>query len=227
MDLIITQAALLAITVVASVLFYRRIKEAQEEYEKSMDVTKNIAVSFSRELSKKEKRIDTVSEAVKAATEKSVEALQISEENRSNIKDLSNKVERTNQELETVKSRIEALTQRKEPKNDTVEKKVLDNSVSEKAEPPSSISRRGEGVLNKLNSTEFMVLEILDREGEITVPKLRERVGKTREHTARLLKKLYDNGFIDRVTGSMPYRYKIRKELKDIIAEQKGANMAS
>jgi len=227
MDFLITEVTLLAITVVASVLFYRRIEEAQEEYEKSKEVTKNIAVSFSRELSKKEKRIDAVSEAVKTATEKSVEALQISEEGRANIKELSNKVDKTDQELEAVKSRIETLAQRKEPKKDIAEKKDLDNNILEKREPPSPILRRGEGVFNKLNSTEFMVLEILDREGEMTVPKLRERIGKTREHTARLLKKLYDNGFIDRVTGSMPYRYKIRKELKDIIAEQKGANMAS
>jgi uncharacterized protein YhaN len=226
MDFLITEVALLAITVVASILFYRRIKDAQKEYEKSKEITKNIAVSFSRELSKEGKRVEAFSEAVKAATEKSVEAFLMSEETRSETKELSNKVDRTNQELEAVKNRIEALAQRKEPKEASLEKKVVEERGSTKAEPPSPIPRK-EGVLNKLNSTEFMVLEILDREGEMTVPRLRERIRKTREHTARLLKKLYDNGFIDRVTGSIPYKYKIRKELKDLIAEQKGANIAS
>jgi len=225
MDFLITEAALLTITVAASVLFYRRIREAQEEYEASRDVTKNIVVSFSRELSKEAKRRESVGEAVKAATEESAKALRMSEETRSEVKDLSNKMDKTAQELEVARSQIEALSQKSDSKERTIEKKVAEEKV--KAEPPSPTSRRVEGVLNKLNSTEFMVLDILDKEGEMTVPKIRERIGKTREHNARLLKKLYDNGFIDRVTGSMPYKYKIRKELKDLIAEQKGANIAS
>jgi DNA-binding MarR family transcriptional regulator len=223
-DFLIAEAALLMITVVASVLFYRRIRGAQEEYEASREVTKNIVVSFSRELSKEAKRRESVGEAAKAATEESAKALRMSEETRSEVKDLSNKMDKATQELEVAKSQIEALSQKRDSKERTIEKKAIEEKV--KAEPPST-PRRAEGILNKLNSTEFMVLDILDKEGEITVPKIRGRIGKTREHTARLLKKLYDNGFIDRVTGSMPYKYKIRKELKDLIAEQKGANIAS
>jgi hypothetical protein len=222
----ITETALLVVTAVASVLFYKRIKEAQKEYEASKEVTKNIVVSFSRELSKEAKKREAVGEVAKAATERSVEALRASEEARSEIKDLSNKVDGTNQELESVKSRIEALAKRRELKEEPVERKVTEERAPMK-EPPLPMPKKGEGILGKLNSTEFTVLEILDKEGEMTAPKIRERIGKTREHTARLLKKLYDNGFIDRVTGSMPYKYKVRKELKDLITEQKRANMAS
>jgi len=46
-------------------------------------------------------------------------------------------------------------------------------------------------------------------------------VNKTREHTARLLKKLFDSGYIDRNTSGMPYRYSVRKEIKDLIQQQK------
>ena len=56
--------------------------------------------------------------------------------------------------------------------------------------------------------------------GEGAVPEIKVRIDKTREHTARLLKKLYDKGFIDRNTNSMPYRYSIRKEIRDLIMEQ-------
>lgn len=224
-DFPITEAVLLAITVVASILFYRRIRGAQEEYEASREVTKNIVVSFSRELSKEAKRRESVGEAAKTATEESAKALRMSEETRSEVKALSKRMDQAAQELEVTKSQIEALSQKRDSKERTIEKRVAEEKVE--AEPPSPMPRRAEGVLSKLNSTEFMVLNILDNEGEMTVPKIRERIGKTREHTARLLKKLYDNGFIDRVTGSMPYKYKIRKELKDLIAEQKGANIAS
>ena len=63
--------------------------------------------------------------------------------------------------------------------------------------------------------------------GEGTVPEIKERIDKTREHTARLLKKLYDKGFIDRNTSSMPYRYSIRKEIRDLIMEQGEASSIS
>ena len=60
--------------------------------------------------------------------------------------------------------------------------------------------------------------------GEGTVPEIKEIIEKTREHTARLLKKLYDKGFVDRNTSSMPYRYSIRKEIRDLILEQNETN---
>ena len=58
---------------------------------------------------------------------------------------------------------------------------------------------------------------ILDELSEGTVPEIKRRINKTREHTARMLKKLYDKGFIDRNTSSIPYRYYLRKEVKEII----------
>ena len=46
-------------------------------------------------------------------------------------------------------------------------------------------------------------------------------MNKTRERTARLLKKLFESGFIDRNTSGMPYRYSVRKEIKELIQQQK------
>jgi DNA-binding MarR family transcriptional regulator len=62
---------------------------------------------------------------------------------------------------------------------------------------------------------------MIEEMGEGSVPEIRDRIGKTREHTARLLKKLFDRGFIDRNTSGMPYRYNIRKEIRELIKEQK------
>lgn len=207
MAFLITAAALLAVTVVASVLFYHRIKQAQEEYEASKGVIKNIVVSFSRELSRERGKAESVEASVLEAVEKSVEAMKVSEETRSEVRNLSDKIEKTAQELVAVKSQIETLNHRRELKED----------VTEKRNVPPPIPVREEGILSGLNSTELMVLEILDREGEMSVPKMKENIGKTREHTARLLKKLYDKGFVDRNTRSMPYKYKIRKELIDLL----------
>jgi predicted transcriptional regulator len=60
--------------------------------------------------------------------------------------------------------------------------------------------------------------------GDGSVPEIREKIQKTREHTARLLKKLFDRGFIDRNTRSMPYRYHLRKEIVEIVKTHQARN---
>ena len=80
---------------------------------------------------------------------------------------------------------------------------------------------QGDDILQQLTDTEMEVLEMIVDLGEGTVPEIRDRIDRTREHTARLLKKLYDKGFIDRNTSGMPYRYSIRKEIRDVILERK------
>jgi len=228
MDFLVTEVVFLAITVVASVLFYQRIKRAQEEYKASKEATKNIVVSFFRELSKERKRRETISVAVETVAERSLEALRVSEENRSEMKTFSDKLDKATQDISTLREKMETLNKRKDLK----EEAVVDRKPSAERAPmtvdptPSLSTGRGSG-LSRLNSTELTVLDLLEREGEMTVPRIRERIGKTREHTARLLKKLYDNGFIDRVTGSMPYKYRIRKELKDLLVEQKRMDVAA
>jgi len=208
-SLLIGEVAFLVVMAVASILFYRKIRQAKECYDSSRELTKNIVVSFLRELTGVKRRLEHLEVGIKEAAEKSDEALQVSAGIQGEVKLLLDKVEKTAQELVAIKSKIEGLGQ----------EGVAQRKVRDKAVVSSPIPIREEGVLSKLNPTELRVLEILKEEGEMTVPKIRERIGKTREHTARLLKKLYERGFIDRNTRSMPYKYRIRKELKDLLEE--------
>ena len=41
-----------------------------------------------------------------------------------------------------------------------------------------------------------------------------EKIGKTREHTSRLMKKLWQEGYIERDTNSIPFIYRPTKELE-------------
>jgi predicted transcriptional regulator len=75
-------------------------------------------------------------------------------------------------------------------------------------------------VLAQLTETEFTALKKITELGEGTVPKIKEHIGTTREHTARMLKKLYESGFVDRSTNTMPYKYSVRKEIRDLIQNQ-------
>ena len=83
------------------------------------------------------------------------------------------------------------------------------------------IPLKQEAVLDQLTQTELEVLTLIEEIGEGSVPEIRKRIEKTREHTARLLKKLYERGFIDRNTSRMPYRYYVRKEIKELIQRQR------
>ena len=66
----------------------------------------------------------------------------------------------------------------------------------------------------KLTRTERQVIQILLSEGAKTAPMIMKAIGKTREHTSRLMKKLWQEGFIERDTNSMPFTYRPTKELE-------------
>jgi DNA-binding transcriptional ArsR family regulator len=76
---------------------------------------------------------------------------------------------------------------------------------------------RKEKALAPLTETELMVLETLAREGEKAAPEIRRRIELSREHTSRLMKKLYENGYLERDTRKIPYTYSIKKEMLKIL----------
>ena len=71
-----------------------------------------------------------------------------------------------------------------------------------------------------LTETELTVLEIIAKEGVQTAPEIRDRVTLTREHTARLMKKLYGDGYLERDTRKMPYTYSLKKEMEKILKKR-------
>jgi archaellum component FlaC/DNA-binding CsgD family transcriptional regulator len=78
--------------------------------------------------------------------------------------------------------------------------------------PPVPIKR--DKALASLTETEIVVLEMLSQEGAKTAPEIKERVHLSREHTARLMKNLYEEGYLEREAGKIPFRYSIKKEME-------------
>jgi DNA-binding MarR family transcriptional regulator len=81
--------------------------------------------------------------------------------------------------------------------------------------PPIPIKR--DKALAALTDTEIAVLEMLSKEGAKTAPEIKERVQLSREHTARLMKKLYEEGYLEREAGKIPFRYSIKKEMEALL----------
>jgi hypothetical protein len=223
-ELFFATASLLLVTTVASYIYYKRIRQAQEEYEGSKDLVRVITSGFRREVDKIAKSISGLREDASAAQYAASESLKASRDAVELVrmgveesKGQSERLEEAEKTIQQLRAEVEQLSQRP----------VV------AVQPPSAavqapIPVQGDAVLDGLTPTELDVLALIEEMGEGTVPDIRERIGKTREHTARLLKKLYDRGFIDRNTSSMPYRYYVRKEIRELIKQQKdGARISA
>ena len=217
MELVFTTFALFLVTIVASYIFYQRIKMAQGEYEDSKDAVRNITFGFSRQVKRMESDLERLERDTLQAKYMANEALANRQDNSDatlagleKVKELSVRVDGIEDSIETMKKDLNKLAS--QPR------------IIQQTQVDAPIPVQGEDILQGLTDTELEVLKMIVDTGEGTVPEIKEIIEKTREHTARLLKKLYDKGFVDRNTSSMPYRYSIRKEIRDLILEQNEAN---
>ena len=90
--------------------------------------------------------------------------------------------------------------------------------------PPNQESReepviqlRRDKAIGSLTYTEIALLEMLSKEGAKTAPEIKNTVKLSREHTARLMKKLYEGGYVERETGKIPFRYSVKKEMEKLL----------
>ena len=215
MDFLFATMSILGMTLIASFIYYRRIKQAQGEYEDAKNIVKSITYGFTSQLNRIGRNIHRIDEnshksqqAASEALTTSSEALEISRQSLNEVKSLTDKFDETDKKIDTVSKEIDRLS------------KIYKTPAPQKALDAPIPIQRGD-ILDQLTETELDMLILIEEIGEGTVPEIRDRIKKTREHTARLLKKLYEKGFIDRNTSRMPYRYIIRKEIKDIIQQQK------
>jgi Fic family protein len=81
----------------------------------------------------------------------------------------------------------------------------------------SAIPIRREKALAQLTETELLVLELLATEGEKTAPEIKKRVKLSREHTARLMKKLYEKGYLERSSNKIPFTYRLKEEMQKFL----------
>jgi predicted transcriptional regulator len=74
-----------------------------------------------------------------------------------------------------------------------------------------------EQTLEKLTSTEQEVLELL-LSGPKAAPEIGRLMIKSREHTARLMKLLFEQGFVERETERQPYQYRLNDKVREAMA---------
>lgn len=99
---------------------------------------------------------------------------------------------------------------------------VVESATLSRFQPVKLVSPSGEvGSIQSLTtSTELGVLALLDEQGPKSAPEIGRHVGRSREHTARLMKKLLDEGYVLRDQSRIPYRYSLSERVKQGMAKQ-------
>jgi len=102
-------------------------------------------------------------------------------------------------------------------------KDLLRNLGKSEAFMPSKIQQKEEvkeiKILEELSPTESSVLNLL-MEGAQTPKQIQQRIKKSREHTARLMKRLFELGYVIREERKKPYVYEITEKGKELVRRE-------
>ena len=115
------------------------------------------------------------------------------------IADLGSNSESTEAELKKIVQRLAKDSQEEKPEEKIVEVKPQKQEIV----PNTGYSDITDHVLRLITDK-----SMTSRDIQITI-------GRTREHTSRLMKKLFEDGFVERHTNTKPYTYSITSKGKE------------
>ncbi|PVX24999.1 MAG: hypothetical protein CW691_05890 [Candidatus Bathyarchaeum sp.] len=226
--LIVTSVLLLS-TVSALFLYYRRIMTLRQEYDRAKGVVNDVIVSFDGQFRRQKDRFLFVAQKIENVLLENKKVVKQVEEYEGRLTNLSQLIADAPQVEEKFSGQLEEMRQDvagiKEAQDKVMKKLVEIEKIKKEAPVPevkieAAIPIKREKALEPLTETELMVLETIGKEGEKTAPEIREKISLTREHTARLMKKLYKDGYLERDTHKMPYVYRLKEEMQKILKKR-------
>jgi len=220
-------STLLVLTLAFTLLYSRRIRDAHRKYAKAKGIIDEIITSFNRQLDNQNSRVENVKKRIDVVSgrnlitaeelekqEKKIEALRESLKSRSPWKGEVSRIDNLEKELAKASLSKETILK----KLAEVEKQDFrENRRMPEPNITSAIPIKREKALAPLTETELKVLELLAAEGEKTAPEVRELIKLSREHTARLMKKLYGEGYLERSAIKVPFTYHLNEEMRKIL----------
>jgi hypothetical protein len=70
----------------------------------------------------------------------------------------------------------------------------------------------------KMGVTEMQALRLVfEGRGKISAKEIQQRIGRTREHTARMMNSLYHDGLVERDVTARPFSYSITEKGRDLL----------
>ena len=216
---------------VTSIEYYKQISKAKKEYDKAKGIIEDIVLSFNRELKREANRLEIITykvDANLAKSDNSIERIKNIEKIVVPIKEKINKINEITSTFLSTTSRIENSIQNFDDSNQKINNRIekLEEKMTSLTELPeiireSVIPIRREKALGAITDTEIKVLEVLSFEGGKTAPEMKNKINLSREHTARLMKKLYEKGYLERETRKIPFKYSVKKEMEKFLTNSK------
>ena len=124
-----------------------------------------------------------------------------------NLKRFIEKVDGLQKSLKDAEGQIQEMRVRVERLSATGRKSIT-------SEAPVGVVT--EDTLTRLSPTEKAVLELLAG-GPKAAPEVGRLVGKSREHTARMMKSLFEQGFVEREANRQPYQYRLNDKVREVL----------
>jgi len=198
------------------IIYIVKSLNVSREYTQAKGLIEEVILSFRKDIEELKKKIEDF--------EKRFPSLKLSEleQVKKDLETISSKVIGLNETYLELNSKIEdmkANINRTLKENIQDEEPIRERKQTIHLEPAFPLER--EKAINSLTPTELRVLQILSTEGDKTVREIRSRIGLTREHTGRLMKNLYDKGYVERRTDRIPYVYRIKEEMRKILSKEK------
>ena len=230
--MLVVTSVLLFGTISAIFLYYRRIMTLRQEYDRAKGVVDDIVVSVDSQFRRQKDRVLFVAQKMENALLENKKVVEKVEEYEGRLTDITRLMadvphieEKVSGQLKEMRNEVVGI---KEAQDKVMKKLVEIEKIKKEAYVPevqieAAIPIKKEKALAQLTETELMVLETIGKEGEKTAPEIRERIGLTREHTARLMKKLYKDGYMERDTHKMPYVYRLKEEMQKILNKREAS----
>jgi DNA-binding MarR family transcriptional regulator len=223
---------LLTVTAVAAAEYYRQLRRAQKEYEKARDAIDDIILSFNRQFRRESEKLEMAAYKVEAVSARSNEALEKSREVERKLLNLEPKIapilqghEKTFTRLDEIEGKLcdtVASQQTLTARVSGIEEKAQKLQIIAEPSVEAVIPIRRDKALAPLTPTELTALEMLATEGSKTALEIKERIKLSREHTARLMKKLYEAGYLERDASKIPFKYSVKKEMERLLKKAEG-----
>lgn len=210
-----TSAALVVIAI-------RRLTKRRHDYEAARDVVKAIVTSLTRRFEQNEL---TVKQLIQ-----DLESLRVSRSDERQRERVEQRlIDRLTEHIEAAlandKRLIQTMLKLREKikeigdqqaafRTDLERLKQVERPVPAIMSAPFAVN---ESVVSRLTATETKVLAILGTEGSKSAPEIGRAIEKSREHTTRLMKLLYEQGYVERESNRIPYRYTLNEKIRELV----------
>lgn len=227
-DLVLILAFVLGcMTILVSVQYYRVLRRSQREYEKAKNAVEDMVLSFNRQFESESGKLEVIGLKVEAAASKGDTAVKTVDETSQAVRAWENRFTMMTEDKEELAAKVDSVDRKTEEilqlqttlsqRLSQIEEQARQGVPIQDMSMEAAIPIRRDRALAPLTNTELSVLEFLVSEGPKTAPEIKERVKLSREHTARLMKKLYEGGYLERETNKIPFRYSVKREMEKLL----------